>query len=424
LILKEKRDEFIDSTKQQLIGTKLKDNILVGEKPLDRFFTGFLFPILTGENGFDLESELKDEDSVNPDLEKEEVKSVKKEKRYIPPSSAGFSFFITGTDIKLRVFYNAVSYKDKDKRDEYNQKFVVQQWEKTYLADDGKEIEFSLNGAKQYKIFNGKAKIDALWRPYNDGYIVTITISNNTKIDSTISSKEFNLEQNRHTLFEVELKCIVEEGNLDIYPSKDKALLSEEEKEIELRYKDLYIYAVGHGSAVNWAKNSKQKMEIWIDFLPTVEVPQVTADTGGKSDKVLEFSFLKDCVDNNRIIEELDNFVNSYKNWIDSQNNFIEKEDEEDKVTARSIVKKLSIARKRMQEGVALLRNDRYALVAFATANEAMLKQWVSGDTNRGIQKDDSEYKWRPFQLAFILMTLESATNENSVSPKITTLKK
>jgi hypothetical protein len=410
MILKEKRDEFIKLTKQQLMGSELKDNLLVGQKPLDRFFTGFLFPIVSGDNGLDSEDE-----AINgTDLEKEEVQSVKKEKRYIPPSSAGFSFFITGTDIKLRVFYNAVSYKDKDERDEYNQKFVVQQWEKNYLADDGKEVEFSLDGIRQYKIFNDEAKIDALWRPYNDGYIVTITMSNDTKIDSTISGKEFNLEQNRHTLFEVELKCIVEEGNIDVYPSKDKALLSEEEKEIELRYKDLYIYAVGHGSAVNWAKNSKQKMEIWIDFLPTVEVPQVTADTGGKSDKVLEFSFLKDCVDNNRIIEELDNFVNSYKNWIDSQNDFIEKEDEEDKVTARSIVKKLSIARKRMQEGIALLRNDRYALVAFATANEAMLKQWVSGDTNRGIQKDDSEYKWRPFQLAFILMTLDSATNENS----------
>ena len=411
--LKEKRDKFINLTKQQLIGTKLKENLLVGQKPLDRYFTGFLFPILTGEDGFDLASELKDENGANSDLEKEEVQSLKKEKRYIPPSSAGFSFFIVGADIKLRVFYNAVQYIKESDRNEQGQ-YIGELWKKNYLADDGKEVEFSLYGTKQYKIFNEKAKIEALWRPYNDGYIVTITMSNDTKIDSTISGKEFNLEQNRHTLFEVELKCIVEEGNVDVYPSKDKALLNYEEREIELRYKDLHIYAVGHGTAVDWRRDKQNKMEIWTDFLPTVEVPQVTADTGGKSDRVLEFAFLKNCVDNSVVIEELANFVKRYEDWIDEQNNLVEKEDREDRVTAKNIVKKLTIAKERMQEGVELLREDKNAIVAFSTANEAMLKQWVYGDINKGITKNDSQYKWRPFQLAFILMTLESTTNEDS----------
>lgn len=411
--LKEKRNEFINLTKQQLIGTKLKDNILVGETPLKRFFTGFLFPIVSSENGigFEIESEESDEAS---DLEKEELKSVKKKNRYIPPSSAGFSFFIMGSDIKLRVFYNAVSYTDKNERDEYNQKFVTQEWEKSYLADDGKEVEFSLYGDNQYKIFNGKAKIDALWRPYNDGYIVTITMSNDTKIDPTITGKEFNLEQNRHTLFEVEFKCIVEKGSVDVYPSKDKTLLTDEEKEIELRYKDLHIYAVGHGTAVDWARNKHDTMEIWTDFLPTVEVPQVTADTGGKADRVLEFFFLKDAIDDGRVMDELNSFVDNYDKWIMNQSDLIEQENEEDKVTAKNIVKKLTIAKKRMQEGIALLQDDKNAIVAFTTANEAMLKQWVSGDRNKGIEKDVSSYKWRPFQLAFILMTLESTSNEDS----------
>lgn len=402
--LKEKRDRFIDLTKQQLIGNKLKDNLLVGQKPLDRYFTGFLFPILEAEEGFDSESEFKDE---------EEVQLVKKEKRYLPPSSAGFSFFIVGADIKLRVFYNAVQYIKESERDEQGQ-YVGELWEKIYLADDGKEVEFSLHGTKQYKIFDEKAKIDALWRPYNGGYIVTITMSNNSKIDSTISGREFTLEQNRHTLFEVEFRCIVEEGNVDVYPSKDKALLSYEEREIELRYKDLHIYAVGHGTAVDWKRNRQNKMEIWTDFLPTVEVPQVTADTGGKSDRVLEFSFLKNCVDDSMVIDELANFVKHYEDWIDEQSELVKEEAREDRVTAKNIVNKQIIAKERMQEGIELLRENRESLIAFSTANEAMLKQWVSSDANRGVKKDDSEYKWRPFQLAFILMTLESATNEDS----------
>jgi len=260
MILNEHRKRFIELTKKQLIGADLKDDFLIGQKPLDRFFTGFLFPIIDSEDGLDGGIEAEESTESNLDDNKEEVAPVKKVKRYIPPSSAGFSFFIIGDNINLRVFYNAVQYSKENERDELG-KFVGQVWKKHYLADDGKEVEFSSNGANQYKIFDGKAKIDALWRPYNDGYIVTITMSNDTKIDASKSGKEFNLDQNANTLFEVEFKCIVESGNIDVYPSKNKALLNDEEKEIELRYKDLHIYAVGHGTAVNWKRNKQDKIE-------------------------------------------------------------------------------------------------------------------------------------------------------------------
>ncbi len=413
MILKEQRNRFIELTKKQLIGADLKDDLLIGQKPLDRFFTGFLFPIVEGEEGLENYEEL--ENDTNPNLdEKEQIKPFKKEKRYIPPSSAGFSFFIIGEVINLRIFYNAVYYVKSKDRDEYNRKFVTQEWTKHNLADDGQEVEFSTSGIKQHKIFDGKAKIDALWRPYNNGYIVTITMSNNQKIDVTQNRKKYNLEQNEKTLFEVEFKCIVESGNVDVYPSKDKALLSDEEKEIELRYKDLHIYAVGHGTAVNWQRNRHYEMEIWTDFLPTVEVPQVTADIGGKFDKALKFSFLKDCGKSDSVLHELSEFVDKYELWINKQNSLAENEEGEDKPTAKKIVKNLTTTKERMQQGITLLKNDEYARKAFSIANEAMLEQWVSGDTNKGLEKELSVYKWRPFQLAFILMTLESATNENS----------
>ena len=111
--LNKKREEFINYTKKQLIGFDIKDNTLVGQNPLDRFFTGFLFPVFESEEGLDS----IEEDNENSDIETEntEAKQIKKEKRYIPPSSAGFSFFITGDNINLRVFYNAVKYSIKEK---------------------------------------------------------------------------------------------------------------------------------------------------------------------------------------------------------------------------------------------------------------------------------------------------------------------
>ncbi len=412
MYLKDKREIFLEETKKQLIGIDLKDDLLKGSKPLNRFFTGFLFPIIDGE-GFDSDIEIGDSEiGGNEEKEIEEAEPVKKVKRYIPPSSTGFSFFITGDDIQLRIFYDAVQYRyfERNAQGRYDPS-----WKKYQLTDGDKEIVFTPNGVKQYKIFNEKAKIDAIWRPYNGGYIVTLTLSNNIKIDSSKTGKDFIEDQNLNTLFEVEFKCIVESGNIDVYPSKNKSLLSDEEKEIELRYKDLHIYAVGHGAAVNWEKDKNGKMEIWTDFMPSVEVPQVTADTGGKSSNVLSFNFLKNCGKDSSVLSELKIFVDTYEEWIFDQKVKADKEEEEDEKTAKEIINKLTTAQQRMQDGIVLLQKDKYARIAFSTANEAMLKQWISGDNNNGTIKEASEYKWRPFQLAFILMTLESATNEDSL---------
>ena len=105
---KGQREVFVGWIKKQLIGIQLKDNgdkqneaYLDGEKPLDRFFTGFLFPIVEQEDILDSEEEDADEDESVSESENN-TKPIKKDKRYIPPSSAGFSFYITGEKIKLR----------------------------------------------------------------------------------------------------------------------------------------------------------------------------------------------------------------------------------------------------------------------------------------------------------------------------------
>ena len=85
MTLNEQRKRFVELTKSQLIGINFKGNLLIGQKPLSRFFTGFLFPIIDGEDGLDggIESEESTESNLYDN--KEEVAPVKKVKRYIPP---------------------------------------------------------------------------------------------------------------------------------------------------------------------------------------------------------------------------------------------------------------------------------------------------------------------------------------------------
>ncbi|HEC05105.1 MAG TPA: hypothetical protein ENI84_02780, partial [Thiothrix sp.] len=200
MVLVDKRQQFVRHIHEELTGKNndLPDDKLRGENPLDRFVTGFLFPVFEAEEGIDDEQEELDDTSVNED-EQAQATTVTKRKRYIPPSSAGFSFFISGDSITLRVFYNAIIYTkiEKDERSKY-----TNTWQRVELTDDkGKEVVFTPTGQKQYEIFKNdgqaKARVDILWRPYADGYIVTVTLLNTQQIQDVDDPKRFVADQNK-----------------------------------------------------------------------------------------------------------------------------------------------------------------------------------------------------------------------------------
>jgi len=412
--LANKRQKFVQHIHEQLTGKNnvFPEGYLTGGNPLDSFVTGFLFPVFESEEGIDDDQDEVEEASENDD-KSVQATTVTKRKRYIPPSSVGFSFFISGDSILLRVFYNAIRYRKGESRNEFGQYQNI--WEKISLTDDnGEEVVFTPNGQKFYEVFKesgeGRARIEILWRPYKTGYIVTVTLLNTQQIPQKMldNPKKFVVGQNKKSLFNVELSCIVESGELKVYPSKDKALLSDEEKEIELRYKDQHIYAVGHGAAADWKINSEGKHEIFADFMPMVEVPQVTANTDKKDNKALNFYFLSH-EPKDEVIRQLNDFIQGYQIWIKQQEKQADKEEIEQE-TANNIVEKQKFALKRMQQGLRLLENDDYVWQAFATMNKAMLMQWKAGKPTA----TNDDFSWRPFQLAFILMILKSSVDIDS----------
>ena len=74
----------------------------------------------------------------------------------------------------------------------------------------------------------------------------------------------------------------------------------------------------------------------------------------------------------------------------------------------------MNTAVSRMRVSLRLLGDNAQARLAFALANRAMLKQMSQYDRLHGKDRADDAYRWRPFQLAFLLTTLESTANEDS----------
>ncbi len=398
----EERIKLLEWTRKQLIGDRLIDNRLIENNPFDRYFTGILYPI--SEFQGEPEDETSDEDS-------EEILPVKKPIRYQPPSSMGFSFYMKGGDQSLRIFFQAVVYTDNGREDS------ERSWQKENLCkDDGEEVEFySRDGSiLSKKVFNKKGRIDVVWRPHDEGQVATVTLTNIQQFnEDSFNGEERRTKKAEKSLFEVTLKCFIKKQIIFDYPSVIKSLLSEEEKEIELRYKDERVYAVGHGVAVDWLLNSQGDLEIYSDFMPVVEVPQVTADTSDGASRVLLFDFLTEIETNVSVVEELKSYILEYKGWVAEQQKLAKNEIGDDRNTAERIIKNMLIAEGRMMKGVSLLESDTFAKKAFSIANKAMLAQ-MRGSLKEINQTVKNTYSWRPFQLAFILMTIESTIDEDS----------
>jgi len=399
--LSKARKQLVQWVKDSLTGEKLdKNNVLYETNPFIRYTTGILYPA---------GSELESIDEVDEQSDERDEGVAKKNKhKHQPPSSMGFSFFVNGSSNSIRIFFGASKFSMLKK--EGNQR----RWEKQNLTnDDGEEIEAPLDRSSRHYIFNDKGRIDVVVRPYSHGRIVTVTLSNMTMIPSHDQEDRKDLTDRDRTalssLFETKLRCFLSLSSLSSYPRVNQSLLSEEEQELELRYKDERIYAIGHGVAVDWHINANE-IEIFSDFMPIVEVPQVTADTGDDSDTVLKFNFLETIQTNFTVVDKLKEFVDNYSDWIGSQEDLAETESSEEQVTAQRIIARMNCAEKRMRSSISMLQDNEKAQYAFAIANRAMNMQ-MSGSAS---PETKTSFGWRPFQLAFFLTSLESSIDENS----------
>ncbi len=406
--------------RRQLIGPATIQSPLQGISPLDRYPIGVLFPIMRGEVGLDPAFE-NDEVDDNTGDEEDAIceggaEPVVRTRRYIPPSSVGFSFFTRGDLVRFHVRCSAIQYKRTGERDEQG-RFLVAEYSSTTLGGDADAQTFEARMSQDRKqqserrnVLEHCAGIDVLWRPFSDGWIVTISLFNKQEWNEHI------IQRNERALFGVTLQCFLDDGKIATYPHVDKSLLSEEERELELQYKHRHIYAVGHGAAVNWEAEDGVVTEIQSEFLPAVEVPQVTADTGGDENSVLSMHSLasgnKDTGLCDAVLDGLERFVVDYSNWISDQRNLAESLEVDEKKTAKRITERMEIASHRMRGGVSLLRSNPLAAQAFRLANQAMLHQMQQVDRVHGKSHQKDRYRWRPFQLAFLLMVLESAINE------------
>ena len=423
-VFTEPRKRLIDWVRRQLVGPpapQANGPDLRGVLPTERFPCGALYPTSRWGEGIDPASEDPDEAEDVWESEDKRLAEPTVVRRYIPPSSLGFSFFIKGEQIRFQVLCRAAGYEctERDERGRYKN-----EWKRKDLVfGQGNEEEFEnihCPGKEQRQSFPklaGRARVDVQWRRFSDGWIVTVSLCNAQEIPDGLTGRDYVFERAGKTLFEAGLRCVIDAGDVGVYPRVDRSLLDQEEQEIELQYANRHIYAIGHGGAVNWKVENGKVAELRSETMPAVEVPQMTADTGSGGEPVLSLARLAE-IDRNHVtlLPELDGFISGYASWVATQQRSIRDLPSEDHQAAGRMVGRMHAAVTRMRAGLRLLAEDAQIRRAFALANRAMLDQMRQQDRLQGRSSADDVWRWRPFQLAFLLTTLESTADEDNES--------
>lgn len=217
------------------------------------------------------------------------------------------------------------------------------------------------------------------------------------------------VHRDRAFVFQVEMTLRYEGGFLDRSNRRGETSRDSDQNILALQFRDRTEWAVGHNTSVETPTPDPdgRVRTLRTTQLPSHEVKPMQHRQ--VSDVVLEMQTLSRMRDGKLLERALAPLVDAYEEWIESQRKIhlprTPLETTRDRLVARA-----AYAKKRMHEGIALLRDDEQVRHAFALANEAMHLQAMQADAVR----EDPRYRggaqpaWRLFQLAFVLMSLPS----------------
>ena len=409
------RDLFVERLAMDLIGPGSPEE-MIGDRPSDRYLTGILFPPRTGL-GAD-----QDEDSETAgDVEGGPGSEAVAGANVTRPSTAGLSFALRPEAgslpcISLTVTGGRyVGVDDGEGDDDESSSRPVVSWRRRTVTATVPEMILEPNqpeivaldpyGAPGLSLYLRTS----LWK---DGVLVTAVVTNTAEL--SVRSGRRAIEE--AAFFQARLEITPACGSRFMGRPVTSPRDDEDGRAAALIYRDVTEYATGHVCAAGWDIDVNGDGVLRSEWIPRATVSGVSAlgdsefhslaDEEGHSP--LAAAWLTECSDP-QLAANLEKVCLAYGRWIDGQSQRLEAGGNvpgEFHPMARANLKRCTEALTRMRKGAALLGSDPAARLAFRLANRAMLHQrrWATAEP----------LNWYPFQLAFVLLALESAADPTS----------
>lgn len=461
----DRRDQIIDIVKREFIGPDpinvpgmIQENgeeILSSDPPRVRYIAGVLFPqqVMLEDNDQENEPEAveqDEEDDIGDVPEKgsgasevlQDAEELLNLSNAYQQSAISITVAIKPYDL-ITVSVSAGTYFTVKEHDpETNKEHAKYLRRPVFWDNDGLPVELPEIGTKKYEVKNSGRDTDL-------SFAITYRYRKNDTSLYTFTLENTNVAQNGKIRDE---DCYFQVGfalnSQDSFaPLPDSEKLNYNDNDYlsnQMLYRNVKSYAIGHGCAALWDEKDgleKKVKRIETSIFPQYEMkPIVPATIKGVS---LEMYRLSDYGKKEEIVSELEYLYNAYKEWIDDLERDVLPVIQ-DKGTAQRHIGACRDCLNRMIDGVELLKKEDRVLMAFQLMNRAMLLQqlhynlplqnWAVdsndelflenavsrlpdiNDTETWYQRDTRTYgRWRPFQLAFVLINLRSMFQNDCV---------
>ena len=257
---------------------------------------------------------------------------------------------------------------------------------KLVTVDLSKEFnQIYINEKGETSVNEDIIKVTVLKKTFEENiFSYTVVLINNQK-----GNKSY-----KKCLFQPEIRINSDENNIKFIEhsymrKRGIGIVNDEDLVYELLYRNKKSYAIGHGVATGQVVNDNLGTgEIYTDFFPSFEVPQLEFSISGleNSGNILSMFELSDLskLTKKEKISLLNDFCKSYEKWIGELKESSKTIDEIfDKVVKEQITKCIETLN-RMKKGVEILSEDDKVYNAFSLMNRAMLMQREHSKLNRG----------------------------------------
>ncbi len=404
------RDFVVSRLEEDLLGGP--SDAQMTEAPTSRFVVGVLYPEIaksTGSAGRDVPEALEsdqidttqDGDAGAPDVEGEDEPVVSLA-HVRHPRTMGLTFAVEpGAESSFMLAVTAARYRPSGPETETT-------WVREELAPDPITVDPSVPMQHRRDIVDG-LEMRIVVREPDDGVVSVTAVLVNTQ------RAEYG-ERDERCWFDPRIEVTAEPGVLVHRPDQVVAGLDDAEVASQrLLFRDVHAYAVGHGCGVDW---NDDVTSITTAYLPRHEL--LLSNPAGLEGLDLGMEHLAESTG----YDELQALVDDYRSWIGAlSDEDLSPEDAEALDRHRAEADR---AAERMQAGIDLLRVDPHVRRSFRLMNLAMAQQRSRQDFHRaggiGDPPGAGAAKWRPFQIAFILVNLDGLARPESPDREVADL--
>ena len=438
------RDVLFDTIKKEIFGPHEEDERLeILDHPRVRYLSGVLYPMETPESEEDVKDEstqirsAEENDSVGD--EKVSVNAGRK------PSSMGMT---CNVQPGCRFVSATVSYgryeevEDQDGNSESTEGLARKgiHWQRSGRKWNHIQIDLE-------ESFGRKNLEENIFFRYHtqrkDGYVIlNVFLTNEWKTEADVFAHDDKC------VFQAMIQLTsTDSSKIFMNISKnDRKKIDEatpQDREMAFLYRDRKYFAQGHNCSVEWNPDGQDDSTDWVQttFIPSCIVPEIAPrnpDVGRVSD-ALSMKLLAEVADHRDYRDMLLPIADAYEKWIDDLDGRRMSWEADPECFERMFVsdsgdipknnvKDCRDALARIRDGICVISDNPLAGEAFRFTNEVMYQstshtKWAKANREKLLRKEkitedgpdsSTDPKWRMFQLAFLLLTLESVANPSS----------